>query len=135
MEPLVIRHPSVGDIALLRPFVAQAAEAGGLDGPAARQLRLAVEEAVTNVISYGQSTVITLRAAVDGHRLVVTIDDDGVPFDPTACSATDLSVPADERPLGGLGIVLMHQLTDALHYRRADGHNILSMEKSTKATP
>jgi anti-sigma regulatory factor (Ser/Thr protein kinase) len=62
--------------------------------------------------------------------LLLTIDDDGKPFDPTAASPTDFSVPADQRPSGGLGIMFLHQMADGLEYQRIDGHNILRIEMS-----
>jgi anti-sigma regulatory factor (Ser/Thr protein kinase) len=61
--------------------------------------------------------------------LLLTIDDDGIPFDPTQTSVTDLSVPADQRPPGGMGIILLHQMTDGLAYQRVNGHNILTIKK------
>ena len=79
-----------------------------------KRLRLAVEEAVANVINHGQATAITLQASVENDQLVVTIDDDGQPFDPTADTPTDFSVPADQRPPGGLGIMYLHKMTDGL---------------------
>ena len=91
-----------------------------------------MEEAVANIINYGEATVITLHATVEGGQLALTIDDDGQPFDPTKGSATDLSVPADQRPPGGLGIIMLHQMTDGLTYQRADGHNILTLRKNCK---
>ena len=121
--------PTKGELVRLQPFIAQATEAAGITGKQARHLRLAVEEAVANVINYSQCTAIALSASVEEDRLALTIDDDGVPFDPTEESATDLSVPADERPPGGLGIILMHQMTDSLSYERIDGHNVLTLGK------
>ncbi|MBQ3754061.1 MAG: ATP-binding protein [Prevotella sp.] len=129
MQNLLELKPTMDDIERLQPFVAQTAEKAGIVGREAKRLRLAVEEAVANVINYGQATVITLRAATDAGRLVLTIDDDGQPFDPTQDSPTDLTVPADERPPGGLGIILLHQMTDRLSYQRLDGHNVLRIEK------
>lgn len=117
------------DTSRLKPFVAQAAEAAGIADRESKQLRLAVEEAVANVINYGQATTITLQTTVEHDRLVLTIDDDGLPFDPTQDSSTDLSVPADQRPPGGLGIIMMRQMTDSMSYRRINGHNVLRMEK------
>jgi anti-sigma regulatory factor (Ser/Thr protein kinase) len=96
----------------------------------AKRLRLAVEEAVANVINHGQATAITLQAAVEDSQLVLTIDDDGQPFDPTIDSTTDFSVPADQRPPGGLGIMYLHEMTDGLDYQRVDGHNILKIRKN-----
>ena len=73
---------------------------------------------------------VTLHVAEEDNRLVLTIDDDGQPFDPTADSPTDFSVSPDERPPGGLGIMLLHQMTDGLSYQRTDGHNILTIIKN-----
>lgn len=129
MQNLLILKPSIDDIVQLQPFVIQAAEAAGIVCKEAKRLRLAVEEAVANVINYGHATVITLHTTLEADRLVLTIEDDGVPFDPTQGSRTDLSVPADQRPPGGLGIIIMHQMTDSLNYQRIGGHNILRIEK------
>ena len=121
MLTLLIENPSVGDVKRLKPFVAQAAGAAGLAESEAKQLRLAVEEAVANVVGYGGASAIALAAEAERGRVVLTIDDDGLPFDPTGASPTDLSVAADQRPVGGLGIVLMRELTDSLSYRRSGG--------------
>lgn len=129
MQKLLTLRPMMEDCSLLQPYVAQAAEAAKISGVEEKRLRLAVEEAVANVINYGQATSIRLRYTVETDRLVLTIDDDGIPFDPTQGSATDLSVPPDERPPGGLGIIMMHQMTDSLSYQRIEGHNILRIEK------
>ena len=121
---------SMDDIGALEPYIAQSAQQAGLDDREAKRLRLAVEEAVANVINHGQATAITLQASVEDDQLVLTIDDDGQPFDPTAESPTDFSVPADQRPPGGLGIMYLHKMTDGLAYQRVDGHNILKILKT-----
>ena len=120
---------SMDDISRMEPFIAHVAAKAGISEREAKRLRLAVEEAVANIINHGQATTIKLQAKTDNNHLVLTIDDDGQPFDPTADSATDFSVPADERPPGGLGIMFLHQMTDSLEYQRLDGHNILKIVK------
>ena len=123
---------SMDDIARLQPFIEQVATKAGIEGRDTKRLRLAVEEAVANIINHGQATTITLQTALNDNQLVLTIDDDGQPFDPTQGSPTDLSIPADERPPGGLGIVFLHEMTDGLDYLRIDGHNILKIRKVIK---
>jgi len=123
---------SMDDIGQLKPFIDNVAQQADIDTKEAKRLRLAVEEAVANVINYGQATTIRLQATTNDNQLVLTIDDDGQPFDPTADSATDFSVPADERPSGGLGIMFLHEMTDGLEYQRIDGHNILRIRKVKK---
>lgn len=123
---------SMDDIGLLAPFITYAAQQVGLDTIDAKRLRLATEEAVANVINYSQANTITLKVTVNGPQLELTIDDDGQPFDPTAESSTDLSVPADKRPPGGLGIMLLHKMADSLSYQRINSHNLLKIVKAKK---
>ena len=143
---------SMDDIGALEPFIAHVSQQTGLEDRESKRLRLAVEEAVANVINHGQATTITLQASVEDSsaflppfgskrpeverplgssesQLVLTIDDDGLPFDPTADSPTDFSVPADQRPPGGLGIKFLHEMTDGLTYQRVEDHNILTIIK------
>lgn len=132
-QPDCITMPaSMDDISRLKPFIAHVAAKAGISEREAKRLRLAVEEAVANIINHGQATTIKLQAKTGDTQLVLTIDDDGQPFDPTAESATDFSVPADERPPGGLGIMFLHQMTDGLDYQIIDGHNVLKIIKEIK---
>ena len=121
--------PSMDDIGRLEPFITSATNRAGIEGKEAKRLRLAAEETVANIINYGQATAIKLQATVTDNQLELTIDDDGQPFDPTQDSPTDLTVPPDQRPPGGLGIMLLHQMTDGLDYQRIDGHNVLKVKK------
>ena len=125
-------NASMDDIGRLEPFITKATEQAGLDNREAKRLRLAAEETVANIINYGQATAIKLLAKVSDNQLELTIDDDGQPFDPTQDSPTDLSVPPDQRPPGGLGIMFLHQMTDGLDYQRIDGHNVLKIKKVRK---
>ena len=127
---------SMEDIGRLEPFVSEVAQQAGIDGKETKRLRLAVEESVANIINYGKATSIMLQTRVEecgenqsSRQLVFTIDDDGLPFDPTEGSTTDLSVPPDQRPPGGMGIIMLHKMTDGLEYQRVDGHNILTLLK------
>ena len=120
------------DIGRLEPFVKEVARQAGISDKETKRLRLAVEESVANVINYGGATAITLQAKVEDGQLVLTIDDDGQPFDATQESTTDLSIPPDQRLPGGMGIMLLHKMTDGLEYCRKDGHNILVLRKNCK---
>lgn len=123
---------TMDDIARIEPYIAQITKQAGMEGREAKRLRLAVEEAVANIINHGQATTITLQTVIDEQGITLTIDDDGQPFNPTGDSSTDFSVPADERPPGGLGIMFLHQMTDGLAYQRIDGHNMLKIKKLKK---
>ena len=116
------------DIEQIDPFIAEASRQAGLTLKEAMHMRLALEEAVANVINHSQATFIDLDTLIDDNQLKVTIIDDGIPFDATAESPTDFSLPPDQRPPGGLGMMLLHQMTDQLDYQRTDERNVLTLK-------
>ena len=98
-------------------------------------LNLVLEEALTNIILYGfQDTdkhtieMDFFRPALD--QLVVSVIDDGHPYDPTQKEDPDLSLPAEERPVGGLGIFLIKKIMDKVEYQRNDNKNFLILTKN-----
>lgn len=61
--------------------------------------------------------------------LIFTLTDTGLPFDPTQAEDADISLPVEERPIGGLGIFLIKKIMDLVEYRRVDGKNIFTLKK------
>jgi serine/threonine-protein kinase RsbW len=91
----------------------------------------AVDETVTNVIVHGHAGRpgwIEVSVAVEDDRLVVTIEDDATPFDPTEVPEPDLSVPPERRSPGGMGVHLARLCVDEMTHRtRPGGGNILTL--------
>jgi len=106
----------------------------GIDQATAMSLNLALEEAVSNVILYaypeGTEGTVDVDAAIWEDRIDFRITDSGRPFDPTLSVGPDLTLKAEERPIGGLGIYLVKKIMDHVSYTREDGKNILSMTKN-----
>ena len=104
-----------------------------LETSLAHQLQLSVEEAVVNVIDYaypiGTDGDITIKMMSDGQSLKVIITDSGVVFDPTMTDKADITLSAEDRKIGGLGIHLVRELMDSINYEREDGNNILTLIK------
>lgn len=117
----------------LANFIDSVAEANGIDPATTMSLNLAMEEAVVNVINYaypdGVIGDIDITAEVEDGTIIFTIVDGGVAFDPTAKSDPDLTLAAEDRPIGGLGIHLVRQLMDSIGYERKDDKNILTLTK------
>lgn len=98
---------------------------------------LAIDEILTNTISYGygydddEAHRIELTLRVDGDRLIVVIEDDGREFDSSMEREPELETSLEERALGGLGLFLAHQMMDDVAYQRRDSCNIITLTKST----
>ena len=95
-------------------------------------VNLALEEAVSNVMLYAYpetSGQVLVEAEKTDEQVTFTITDSGIPFDPTAQSEPDITLSAEEREVGGLGIHLIRQVMDDVRYERRDGKNILTLVK------
>ena len=124
----------VKEVEALGTFVKQVAEHLSLDKSLTGKLRLAVEEAVVNVMEYaypkGTTGDVNIRATSNGKKLRFIITDSGISFNPTEVSAADTTLSAEERPVGGLGILLVRELMDSINYERIDGKNVLTLSKT-----
>ena len=76
----------------------------------------------------GQSGQVLVEVA-KGEKLIFTITDSGVPFDPTQKEEVDITLSAEEREIGGLGIHLVRQIMDEVKYERTNNQNILTLVK------
>ncbi len=114
-------------------FVEETMDSWELMPAMAMTLNLVLEEAFTNIVNYGydddQTHEIDLKIAKHADRLVITITDDGVAYDPTLKADPDVSLPAEERAIGGLGIFLIKKMMDDVTYQRIGNTNQLTMVK------
>ncbi|WP_303790978.1 ATP-binding protein [Ruminococcus flavefaciens] len=98
------------------------------------QIDIAVEEIFVNIANYAYSPEIgtaTVRIEVmaDPPAVDITFIDGGVPYDPLAKADPDVTLSAEERQIGGLGIFMVKKSMDDVKYEYLDGHNILTLKK------
>ena len=131
-ETITLKN-NVSEVTRLGSFQDSVYAKMNIDESLTRKLRLAVEEAVVNVIehAYSASRVgnIEVKMMTDGQLLKVQIIDSGVAFDPTTVARADTTLSAKERQFGGLGLLLVRELMDSINYERIDDQNILTLNK------
>jgi serine/threonine-protein kinase RsbW len=97
-------------------------------------LQLCLEEAVTNSMRHGEAnapaTRIVANIVRDGNDIVMMIEDNGSPFDPTKFAVRPCAHSLDEASLGGLGLILMRHFAHRIEYERIGGLNRLSVKVS-----
>ena len=130
-------HNNVSQVPELNNFVKSVGEQLNLAPALMSQLMLAVEEAVVNVMNYAypMGTVgdITITATGTSQYVKFIIADQGKAFDPTQSGEVDTTLTAEERPIGGLGILLVRKLMDTINYERIDGKNVLTLTKNIES--
>jgi len=123
-------------VSLVREFVARMGSDLGLDPQVIFELQLAVEEACTNVVVHaydgqGGNLQVSFEPVDGGVR--VDLRDWGAPFDPQAIPHPDVKAPLDQRPLGGLGLYLIQQVTDQVGFEfdPAQGNTLTMIKHCT----
>jgi len=101
-------------------------------------LNMALDDLLNNVVQYafpndsGPHHIVVEGDVRDGS-VVLTITDDGIPFNPLTVAAPDLSLLLHEREIGGLGVHLVRSMFDEVLYRRTVGHNVLTVKKKLRS--
>ena len=125
---------TVENIETVTDFVNQQLEA--LDCPikAQMQIDIAIDELFGNIAHYaynpdiGQATV-RVEVVENPLAVIITFIDNGIPYDPLAKDDPDVTLSAEERALGGLGIYMVKKSMDDVTYAYRDGQNVLTIKK------
>lgn len=125
---------TVENIGTVTDFVDEQLEA--LDCPmrAQMQIDIAIDELFGNIAHYAYNPDVgnaTVRVEVTEEPLavIITFIDGGVPYDPLKAADPDITLSAEERQMGGLGIYMVKKSMDEITYEYKDGKNILSIKK------
>jgi len=118
---------------IFRDFIADCCMQHGIPNDIVSDLKLAVDEACTNIIQHGYkgmdpgSIILSLR--LEPQRILVQITDFGHIFEPADAPKPDVEAALEDRELGGLGLFLIYQTMDNVDYRCSEEGNTLSFTK------
>jgi serine/threonine-protein kinase RsbW/sigma-B regulation protein RsbU (phosphoserine phosphatase) len=124
-----------GEVARVNAAFTAFAEAHAVPAAIRRSLNVALDELLQNAIVHGLAGrpggdgAVTIAVELLPDRLTLTLTDDGQPFNPLDTAVPDTARPVAERPVGGLGIHLVRQLMDEVHYHRQGGRNVVVLVK------
>lgn len=123
----------IDELTRISTFLEESAEQWEIPMVLGMSLNLVLEEAFTNVVQYAYTDKekhdIELLMEKSGNVLIITIIDDGQPYDPTKKTDPDINLDVENRPIGGLGIFLIKKTMDEVTYERKNGKNHLVMTK------
>ncbi|MEY3481559.1 MAG: hypothetical protein RIQ71_2334 [Verrucomicrobiota bacterium] len=121
------------ELTKLEGFTADFAQKAGLSDKDLFALQIIVEELVTNVIDYGGvpagEHAVRVDLSAEGGELLIRLTDRGTEYNPLLREDPDTTLPAEQRPIGGLGVHFCKKLTETQEYERCDGCNVLTLRK------
>lgn len=125
----------LNNLSNIRSFIMKAADKLEVSDDAASEICLAVDEACANIIIHGYKETngnIVISVNFKNNKMIVTVSDEAPLYNPLNYSSkTNLNVPLSERPLGGMGVMLIKQNTDLVEYETtSNGGNTLRMTKN-----
>ena len=133
MEKSIILANDISEISRLYEFVEELGNDFSLSPDIVFNLNLVLEEAVVNIINYAypkeEHESIYLSARMHEGSIILVLTDTGKEFAPTAAPEADVTLSADDRQIGGLGIFLIRQIMNEVKYERIEGKNVLTLEK------
>ncbi len=121
--------PFLGSLPMAMDFFREQMGESNVSAKLRSQVNVAVDEVFSNIARYSGATVVTLGCRVTEEEIELRFSDNGRPYDPTETPDPDMSLPAEDRKIGGLGIYMVKKTMDELHYEYTDGLNILTLIK------
>ena len=127
----IVMRNNIADITQMAEFVETLCEEYHLPKDATFNLNLALEEAVSNVMKYAypdnEEHEILLTVNKENNNIIFELSDTGKAFDPTKVRDADVTISAEERPIGGLGIFIIRKIMKSVEYKRERDRNVLIM--------
>ena len=115
-------------------FADEILEEAGCSMKAQMQIDIAIEEIFVNIAHYAYpegkgEALITVETDDAAKNVTITFEDQGIPYDPLQNEDPDITLSADDRPIGGLGIFMVKKSMDEVSYEFKDGKNRLTIKK------
>jgi len=127
-----IRQPArIESMELLVQFISDHAGKLGFSSKRVKEIELAAEEALVNIINYAypdrQGNIKVTCVQHHAKTFIIEIEDTGIAFDILSMKDPDISAGIHDREIGGLGVFLIRKLMDEVRYHRKNGKNILKL--------
>ncbi len=100
-----------------------------MDFSAVIKMNIAIDEIFSNIVKFSGATYVLVTCEVHEGMAVLRFEDDGIPFDPTKKNDADTSLSLEDRPIGGMGILMVKKSMDFMEYEYKASKNILTLKK------
>lgn len=91
------------------------------------RVSIAIDEIYANILNHSKATFASISHSIKDGKLYLRFEDNGIPYNPLDAPEPDITLSADERRIGGLGILLVRKMTESMEYSREGDRNILTL--------
>lgn len=121
----IIVRPDITSVDTVSEFIETKLKKLNIPSSITSKVQIAVDEIFSNIQKYSGATKVEVCFGFDEGKLTLTFKDNGEPFNPTETNAPDITLSAEEREIGGLGIYLVKKLASSVVYKYEEDMNQL----------
>ena len=114
-------------------FIGRQAKKASMESKIINRAQIVVDEIYSNIQLYSDATMVQVFCRIDPERMILTFKDDGIPYNPLIEQEPDVTLSAEERELGGLGLIMVKKMASELSYVYEDGCNVFTVTLKTEA--
>lgn len=126
-EEIFIESPKQKDILKIAEFLDQTMEAMGISQKIMNKVQVSADEIFSNIVRYSGASEAKISLKRTAAGIQVEFCDDGEAFDPTGAEKPDVTLSAEQRKIGGLGIFMVQKMTSEMRYEYKEGWNVLTL--------
>ncbi len=120
---------SLDNVPILTEYIEKTLEEKDASPVTVIKMNIALDEIYSNIVKFSGATYADVTCDTDGAFAILRFEDDGVPYNPLEKEDADTTLTAEERDIGGLGILMVKKSMDSIEYFSQDGKNILVLKK------
>lgn len=123
---------TLDELPRLTEFVENTLNANGASQKTVIKMNIALDEIFSNIVKFSGATYANISCGVENGMAYLRFEDDGVEYNPLKKQDADITLGAEEREIGGLGIFMVKKSMDSMEYEYTDKKNILTLKKSVE---
>ena len=120
-------RPEKDSIEKASAFLEETMETWEVPMKLSNRAQIAVDEVYSNIVYYSGADLARITVSFDGDTLTLLFEDDGKPYDPLSAEEPDVTIPLEDRNVGGLGIFMVKKLAAEMTYRYENTKNELKI--------
>lgn len=126
-EEKIIVTPNEKSFAAVQSFGEALTERLAAVPKVANKVNIAIDEIYSNIVNYSGADIAEIAYKISEGKLILTFADNGVEYNPLKAKEPDVTLAAEDRKIGGLGIFMVKKMTESMEYKYENEKNILTI--------